>query len=96
MKKVVEENDSENAHIDESAPFIIRYLATCKSHRSIMFDRRVKAEDTLTYSIFKVKEVNKEESPDKDEIEKGPLEEIKEILIPEVVRESKMKYFKVL
>ena len=47
QKKPVQDTDSENAHIDETAPMIIRYTGTSKDHLDLLFDKRVKADELI-------------------------------------------------
>ena len=95
QKKPVQDTDSENAHIDETAPMIIRYTGTSKDHLDLLFDKRVKADELISYSIFKPKVENKEDPEKEVPLAEQPLNTLKEVYVPEVVREPKIKFYRV-
>ena len=105
LKKKISDEDNDTAHIDESAPTIIHYVATCKDHQ-FMIGIKTKVSEGISYEIFKESEEqppegasttneNEEEAAKLKEELENKKEEIKTLFIPEVVREPKIKYYRV-
>ncbi len=51
LKKPITDESNDKAHIDESQPVMIRYIAANPDH-AFMLDKMVKLEDSYTHSLF--------------------------------------------
>lgn len=107
-KKAINDDDDENAHNDEESAKIIHFSHASKNGQDFMVDSVLLSEEGITHDVFKegTGEDGDEAAvdPDADEgeqQEKPPKTEEEEILsmkhvfVPEVVREPRMKFYKV-
>lgn len=102
-KKIIEENDLDDAHIDNEAEEIIKYIHTTENHEFLLKEV-LKKNQGLTHDVF----IPLEEPADDKPVEEMTPEELanrnkflelkakpKNINVKEVVRESRMHYFRV-
>jgi hypothetical protein len=107
--KPITDDDDENAHDDPEATEIIKYIHATSDH-DFLIEKTLTPEQGLTHEVFKAPEQKEgeeaQEEPPAEETKEGegegdqePKEPPKEVplhmFISEVVRESKMHYFKV-
>ncbi|CAG9313927.1 unnamed protein product [Blepharisma stoltei] len=96
IKRPITDLDGEFAHVDDSAPDHIRYIAASAGHE-FMIDKTLKEDEgEITYSIWKEEEaeVDKPESEDGDH-EKVVEKKAKFAYVPDVVNNPKIKFFDV-
>ena len=103
--KEITDDDNDEAHIDPEATEIIKYIHATPDH-DFLIEKTLSPEQGLTHEVFKAEEpkegeedAEKEEENKEGEGDQEPKEPPKKIpqnkYISEVVRESKMHYFKV-
>ena len=108
IKKTITDESNDHGHVDDSAPLIIRYVSACEDHK-FMVDKTMPAEGTVTYSIFHPTTEAAGGQPGGDQADADPNAERKEgesepkqepegipnKFVPEVTKETKLKFFKV-
>lgn len=103
--KAIKDDDDDKAHIDGDAAQIIHYLKATDGHEFLV-DKILKQDQGLTFDVFRDVEEKPEGSEDKGDAEedggaiqtkpKEPEEILpKSVFVKEVVRESRMHFFKV-
>ena len=104
----IKDGDDDTAHIKADAVPEIQFMYTTED-ADFMIDKILKQDQGITYSLFTTpdgEEAKEEEAPVEDEVDengnkierpaKPAAEKLpKHILVPDVVREPKMHYYKV-
>jgi hypothetical protein len=103
--KPVNDGSTEDDHLNPDADPLIRFVHANKEH-SFLVDKTLRADQGLTFEVFKnLEEVKEEEAPveeveegseEKPKVQKEPEEILpRSIYVKEVVREPKMHFFRV-
>ena len=98
-RKKITDNDDEFAHFSVETE-VIRYIAWDKEHKTTLKGQFLELETGVTNDLFKPKEEveeskeNKENNAENTEEKKVEEEKLNFKLVPEVVREKRMKFFK--
>ena len=105
--KPISESDNDRAHIDKNAPHHIRFCHANKDHQFLV-DQILESSQGLTFEVFDDSQPAEGDESKKQRVEEddegNPVPPIqpnegevlpKFIVIPEVVREAKMYFFKV-
>lgn len=99
LKKAINDESNDVAHLDPNAHLIINYISVSSNHE-FMKGKKTKVEDGITFEVFQeLSTQNKNNEESQESPAENTLEVVKPlvptIFIPEVVREPKMKYYKV-
>ena len=102
LKKGITEDDDERAHIDETQPWVIKYIAASKGHEFMLNKSLNVSPECLTNNVFNEKVETPEEGAEEGEGKEEGAEEkepkkddFNSVFVPEVVREPKLKFFRV-
>ena len=90
-KKLIQEGDDDEAHIDDGSEKILHFQNANKEHKFLV-DKVLNKDEGLTFDVFKELEVNPEAE------ENAPAEEVdptlpRHVLVPEVVREPRIHFY---
>jgi hypothetical protein len=92
LKRPVSDLDDEKAHIDEEAPFVLRYVTASKGSEKMIGQILKEEEGQATWSIWK--EDEEEENPD-DEEAQNKRPRLKIVYVEDVVNDPRIKFFDV-
>lgn len=88
-KKPIQEADDDEAHVDNESEKILLFQNSDKDHR-FMVDSILSKDQGLTFDVFKDPEVDPEAAPAEEEQDLP-----RHILVPEVVRDTRIHFYKV-
>lgn len=98
VKRQITLLDNEKAHIDDDAPWVIRYITASKGSEFMIDKTLTEEEGEATYSIWK----EEEEPPAEEELSEEALAErakkkdkLKTVCVDDVVNDSRIKFFDV-
>ena len=86
-KKPIDEGDNDSSHIDNQSDQVIHFTNANEEH-SFIVDKMLSKGLGLTFDVFTDKPVEEGKEP-------AETDDLNHILVPEVVREPKMHFFKV-
>lgn len=98
IKKPVTALDEELAHLDEEAPFHVRYIEASEGSEFLVGQTLREEEGEVTYSIWKESEIEAEEEEfeeGQEIIKKEKQYELNVKYVPDVINETKLKFFDV-
>ena len=97
VKKPITLEDSDKAHIDPTAPEVIRYIASSKGHEFMVDKILEEKQGPLTYSVWKEPELDPVDmQEDEAPVEKEEGEErLNTKFVPNVIKEKSTFYFDV-
>lgn len=96
LKKKVNPMDNETAHVDDSAPLVIRYINTSFGSEFLIDKILTEQEGEATFSVWKEQEAQLDET---DEVNEDSIIKKKEapkyVLVPNVIDDPRIKFFDV-
>ena len=93
-KKPIQEGDDDEAHIDNDSPQILSFCNATKDHKFLV-DQVLNKDEGLTFDVFKDVEVADGEGEEAKAAAEVDPTLPRHILVPEVVREPRIHFYKV-
>lgn len=94
-KKQINPMDNETAHLDESAPFVVRYIYTSFGSEFLIEQTLNEQEGEATFSIWKEQEPQLDDTGEANEDSLIKKETPKFVLVPNVLEDPRIKFFDV-